>query len=233
MHQTESTVATLNYDTVLERATGEHPELNHIFTSNLYRMPIAPLGQRTAAVFAGETRPTYRLLKLHGSVNWYFSGDENVEGQQVYEDWLPEFIGRGQKEEESQKNIQSHLEYEGLNKMDLRPLIIPPVADKSAFYKTRTVRLTWSEFRKSLKESSELYCIGYSLPKTDLTMRLFLRAAVEGNPKRVYIVNSATGDSARELKRSYQEVFAGCSIDEQYFGRQDAVKHMTDNLSQA
>lgn len=92
------------------------------------------------------------------------------------------------------------------------------------------MKTLWSELRKAVAAASEIYCVGYSIPKTDLTMRLFLSvAAAEG--KTIYVVNSATGGWAEELLSNYREVFRGCRIEEKYLGYSNAVEMMVNDLA--
>ena len=117
-----------------------------------------------------------------------------------------------------------------MNSLDLTPLIIPPVADKSTFYQTRLVKVLWGEFRKAIEQADEIYCVGYSLPKTDLTVRLFLRSTAEAKHRTVYLVNNATGVAKEELLANYKEVFKGCDVDERYLGVPNAVESMVRGL---
>lgn len=223
LHREAATAVTLNYDTILERLSRKlraDENNSEIHTGDLYRMPLAPWWSRTAGGFASSPQRTYQLLKLHGSINWYFSGDEAVPGEQVY--YIPVDSSSPMTDGDRNKDFLD------INMLDLVPLIIPPVAEKTPFYRSHLVSTLWRKFRKNVQEAAEIYCVGYSLPKTDLTMRLFLSTAVEPG-KTVYIVNSSSDDS---LRTSYQETFAGASFDDRYLGHGDAVKHMVDDLLQ-
>jgi len=122
---------------------------------NLYQMPIAYLNNRIAGTFAGEDYETYKLLKLHGSINWYYSAATT---EQIY-------LFSGSKKEE--KNLK-----------DLVPVIIPPVLDKTGFFKHSTIKSMWSEAKNLLKEAKKVYIIGYSIPQTDLTVKFMLQSYI-------------------------------------------------------
>ncbi len=102
------------------------------------------------ARWSGSTKPTFRLLKLHGSLNWYWvpgdsSGmtlnhwelDEDEEGRRRY---LP---GR-------------------------EPFIVPPAAVKSAYFRNPIMSETWRRAADALRDAERVYLVGYSLPLTDL-----------------------------------------------------------------
>ncbi len=127
----------------------------HIDYLNLYSIPIAYLKSRTAAVWAGTDYETYRLLKLHGSINWYYSATKEKTFEQIY-------LFKGSKEERESK--------------DLVPVIIPPVLDKTGFFKHSTIKSMWSEAKNLLKEAKKVYIIGYSIPQTDLTVKFMLQS---------------------------------------------------------
>jgi hypothetical protein len=223
LHKNEITVATLNYDTIIERLSRKlKPSENNkgaLETSNFYRMPLAPIGGRTNSLWGTEWYKTYHLLKLHGSINWYYFGEENIIGQQVY--YIPV------RKESPIEDIYDDFTESSL--VDLVPLIIPPVADKSVFYRTRLVKILWSDFRVALQEADEIYCIGYSLPKTDLTTSMFLNGFTDST-KKIYIVNNAKDQCAEELVKRYHETLTECKIDDTYLGSENSVELMVNNL---
>lgn len=236
LNEKRTWVVTFNYDTVLERIcflclkdeSGKNrPDL--IFNS--YRVPLAPIQFRRAGVFGGSEEYMFDLVKLHGSINWFYSGWEQFPGEQIYcrlvdskspyKDYVSEDSDRGvsQKELEELEMLLS----------DKVPLIIPPVAEKSRFYANQTVRYLWGKAREYLKEAEEIYVIGYSLPDTDLTTKLLLQAACAGQTKTVYIVNNdMTGKN--NLLRRYRDAFPqGTSIKDDYICP-DAVEAMVKAL---
>lgn len=155
-----------------------------------------------------------KLLKPHGSINWYFAGDENVPGQQVFymevgSKTPSQDLSSNVDEDESGSAADTWVTEDVLktNKKDLIPLIIPPVAEKSAFYGTKLVRVLWTEFKRTIQEASEIYCVGYSMPKTDLTVRIFLSTAADYYDKAIHIVNDAKDEKKRRLIENYSEVF--------------------------
>ena len=69
---------------LLEDAFSQIEKIQLVDTESLYRMPLNHLAKRTTGLYNEPRHRSYRLLKLHGSINWHYSGDENVAGQQVY-----------------------------------------------------------------------------------------------------------------------------------------------------
>lgn len=250
LHNTQTPVITFNYDTVLERCCykvvetpipSDHTpwikklygpkETLPLYASNLYQMPFGMIPQRAGPTPLPPPQPSFHLVKLHGSINWFYSGGEQFPGEQVYfrlvdskspykdmtgsDDFLPFDL---------KTEIKKLLS-------DKTPLIIPPIAEKSRFYSNQTVRSLWGKAREYLAQAEEIYCIGYSLPDTDLTTKLLLQTACAGQKKTVYIVNNDV-QGKENLVRRYRDAFPeGTTIRDDYI-QQDAVKAMVENLCQ-
>ena len=195
-----------------------------IDTSNLYRMPLDNLVHRTTGTLSGPIDDTFQLLKLHGSVNWYTSGDETSPGETVF--FTPIDSGLPETDYESMRN---HLE---INRLGLAPLVVPPVAEKSGFYYNQLIRSMWGIYRSELQHAQEIYSLGYSLPETDLTIRLFLRGTPLAEGVTVFVVNSAEGPAREQLARSYSTAFGDVKFDWTYCG-EDGIARMVDALMAA
>jgi len=168
----------------------------HIDCLNLYSIPIAYLKSRTAAVWAGTDYETYRLLKLHGSINWHYSATKEKTFEQIY-------LFKGSREERESK--------------DLVPVIIPPVLDKTGFFEHSTIKSMWSEAKNLLKEAKKVYIIGYSIPQTDLTVKFMLQSYI---PKdcEVTIVNKD-----KERKGYFRGLFDKRKLNEEFIRDDDSV----------
>jgi hypothetical protein len=103
--KTNATVITFNYDNLVELAwrmyaadgqPAEDPEhlgqlhpdgLRHARPwTDLYPMPIPPPHRRFALVFSSLPPPTgMKLLKLHGSLSWRYTGPDGAPGDLIYE----------------------------------------------------------------------------------------------------------------------------------------------------
>jgi len=232
LHSDKISVITFNYDTVLERivykikqqkgkSEGKWPREFH-----LYGLPLSVIWSREGATLMGIGVETFHLIKLHGSINWFYSGVEGFPGEQVY--YRP--IVSDSPREDVRKHPPT-AEYENIRlRKDKISLIIPPVAEKSFFYGNLTVRTLWTDARRALEEAEEIFCVGYSLPSTDLTTKLFLRSVAR--PKKVIIVNkeSPDGEKGQGMLKRYQEAFPGAEIDGRTFTGNGSVEKMTEYL---
>ena len=224
----ESVVATLNYDTILETlyrnkfvdpsALGRGYDVQQITILDLYPLPIVNLLERKLhPTISYENENTFKFLKLHGSINWYYSGDENMPGQQVYA--------------EDYATVHKYRDLVKTLKMDMIPLIIPPVTEKTSFYDTKMIKVAWKILKEAIRSADEIYCIGCSLPKTDLTVRLFLSTATDNySGKKVYIVNNTMGKEKKSLIDDYAEVFGKRNLNKDYLGQINCVELMVNNL---
>lgn len=207
-------VITFNYDTVLERMLYMFRLGREI---DLYDLPLTLLWSRVRDTGGYLPAQKFHLIKLHGSINWFYSGAEGFPGEQIY--YHP--VDSGSPREDG-ISIPAP-KFRQLTK-DKISLIIPPVAEKSRFYSNETVRSLWRDARGVLAAADEIFCIGYSLPPTDLTTKLLFRSVAR--PKRVFIVNK----SASELKERYRKAFPETEEIKDDFDGEDAVKKMVDYL---
>jgi len=215
-HEKESTVITLNYDTLIERMarmikfgagdTTLPPE-------RLY--PIALPDVRRSPIFASERVSTFTLCKLHGSINWYYSGAESYYGETIYCAPVAAWDGTFKSQED-----------EGLAATgDKVPLIAPPTTEKVAYFQHEALRRIWVTAAEALSSATNLICIGYSLPITDLSIQLFLRSCRQNGSIPLTIVNQsgdARADYRRILNQSYEYPTG-------YTGP-DAIKSFVDDL---
>ena len=78
--------------------------------------------------------------------------------------------------------------------------MIPPVTEKTTYFRNETVCRLWYEAAQGLKNADRIFIIGYSLPTSDLGMRLFL-ATIRQNPNtNLYLV-----DVDKTLAQRYRE----------------------------
>lgn len=232
LHNGQLTVATFNYDTIFERQwlelwKDDGPQ-RYWNIDSLYLMPLRSTHDRIVTTLGSTPVETCRLLKLHGSINWYFAGDENVPGQQVYykslksaDDLAEDTPEKRQRELREKRDI-----------LDLVPLIIPPIAEKTSFYGTRLVMALWKELKDGIDKASEIYFVGYSLPKTDLTTRLFFSSVVgKDSDKAIYIVDCATRKARCNLIENYSSIFGRDNLNLDYLGDDNAIEQMVGSLT--
>ena len=184
-HDDTSHVLTTNYDSIVERLSGnvEYVIGKHSYKlgyQDLYPIPITSALTRDGGMMFGPSYPdTFTLYKLHGSTTWYTSNSETtfdpiygLSHQQVGDPRNDRFVG------------------------DKRRFIVPPVYDKSSLLSHESIRsLWWQAKTRALQPADRLYVIGYSLPETDVAMRTLLwegRHIADGatsSKKLLYVVD--------------------------------------------
>jgi hypothetical protein len=209
-HDQRSQVLTLNYDTLIERAAraiaadGKDGK-NFVKASDVYGVPLTEASRRNAAIISSEDIETFRLMKLHGSINWYYSGATQYLGEAIYYHEVSDWTQTSKYERRGRAAVR-----------DKVPLIVPPTTEKVTFFQHETLRLIWLIAGQQIEGATRLISIGYSLPETDLAMQFFLQSRAPKEPIDLVIVNrdSKTVDRYRRLLGSSFEVsqpFAGPS----------------------
>jgi hypothetical protein len=179
-----ATVITFNYDQFVELAWLLHapnpafPEREKIST-DVYPVPVTPIGTRLGnvhrrdaggVVIIGVSPPPdgLKLLKLHGSLGWWYSGPNSPTGDTIYdwgvkgEEWSVEGIG---PTDSALSDMQT---------VDRDPMIVPPAAVKSAYYNNKTLEALWKRAANALNKAEELVIMGFSLPRTDMLVTSML-----------------------------------------------------------
>lgn len=197
IHKDKSTVITFNYDCIFDdscrmaiRHYFDFENTDNIDCEHFYRMPIMRLfriHKRGRDAYEGF-EDTFTYNKLHGSRNWYYYGKDS---DQI-------FLTSGS---------QQYIKVEEISKEALIPLIIPPVYDKSGFLKISPIRSIWVRSRRSLENAKRIFIIGYSLPPSDLTVRLMLKLSIQPDAK-IFLVdtNDKKINGEYELKLRYRGI---------------------------
>ena len=182
-HAQRANILTLNYDTLVERATRElslTDKIKRILAKHMYPPYFVNIMSRSGVGLWGEIDiDTFLYLKLHGSVNWYYSGRDNFYGETIFYEDVPPLGEVHPKVEEALRLISK----------DKEALIIPPVNEKTTYFNNETVEGLWKDARSALTEASRIVVIGYSLPVSDLGMRLFLINNQPAPQTPVYVVD--------------------------------------------
>lgn len=154
-----------------------------ISAEDIYRIPLIRIRERGGSTNIGlrnisyanrdfdYLKSTLRFYKLHGSINWYYNPNE-IGTSQIY-------IKSGSKVVEK---IEEHW------MQDLQPIIIPPLLDKSSYMSINSLKILWDSAKNSIKEAEKIFIIGYSLPESDLTVKLLLKNYINDNTQ-IYIVD--------------------------------------------
>jgi hypothetical protein len=156
-----SAVVTMNYDTLVEEIYKAW--YNRSF-GDLYPVNIIDLKYFLRSKDALRYKENCKLFKLHGSINWFYSGKDNFYGESIYfHDYELSNTLLSQDEEDFARL-----------KGGKEVLIIPPVIDKSSYYQNEILKDLWTKAFLELYKSNRIYCIGYSFPTIDSLFKLFL-----------------------------------------------------------
>jgi len=211
-HQSRAVVITFNYDCLVEKAASELLKVKsgaRLDYSELYPVPITSILLRRAGIFGSDPENTFQLLKLHGSINWYYSGSNMFYGEPIYDirlkaGWSPQH-----------GDIVADLKAKAPDKL---PLIVPPTATKSAYFNNETIRSQWLLARQSIEEAENLYCIGYSFPETDV----MVRSLIAWSAKRGTLCYPVNPDP--EIAKRLTIIFEEDQVDTAYVGSPKAVQ---------
>jgi hypothetical protein len=194
-HSSQARVITLNYDTLVEIISGY---LSDGQTSvKLKTCDFYPVDMKTLVMDGGSANrsSTFRLFKLHGSINWFYSGHRHSASEDVcaavYDGGLLGYFDN-----------KLHWQYQQLRHKV--PLLIPPVLDKALYFENFLLRSTWEEALQALREADRIFCLGYSLPKSDITMRFFLQGERKRNiPFKVVNLDTSAGEHFKRSLTGY------------------------------
>lgn len=213
----QTTVVSLNYDLLVEKATGFVVHRVNGGSggsySSLYPRGIASI--RLHSVPEGASwgheaiRDPFKLVKPHGSLSWFRSDDPAGRGS-AYEVHLASYW-RG--------DDQARIIESAPGKV---PLIAPPTAGKSSWLGHEYLRIQWTEAVDALRTASTVTFVGYSLPRTDSALRLALMDSVSA--ERIRVVDVSEAVSGR-----YEELFH--EVDVETIISPDAVTQLVDHLT--
>lgn len=204
------TSITLNYDTILEKViinylskhtgnSGQVVQMNNHY-EKFYNIPITNLRNRAGdshfiTDMNGKGPQFPKILKLHGSINWLYTG--NSFNEPIY---CKDFT-------------YDDNEFEYL-KVGLNAMIVPPVLDKSRAYNHIILESLWKQAFDKLINAENIYIIGFSFPPTDLSVRYLFQSALSNNYKHpnIFVINTAEAieeTSKNYCKDRYEEIFKG------------------------
>lgn len=117
-----------------------------------------------------------RILKLHGSLNWYRThGKRKVTKNQIL-DQKSDFLIT------PRVSLIPELTYEGKSTF---PLIVPPVTHKSGILH-KGMNPLWKKASTALTAAAEIVVFGYSCPKMDFESANLIRRAIRQNKNIKY-----------------------------------------------
>jgi hypothetical protein len=189
LHTAEAIVLTLNYDVLIETAVSGHNLPDH--RGREVVRPLDVLGNlpplpNVGARLVGPLCRTFRLLKLHGSLDWWAVPNDPTGATLNREDGSPTFGEPAGMSDEAR-----HRDLPGRERF-----IVPPLSAKAGYYKNPLVRELWQQANRAVLEATRISIVGYSVPATDFVMASMLRGAA-GRDIPVDIVD-LYGDDVRK-----------------------------------
>ena len=214
-HKNKSGVITLNYDTLVERAaaTIETGGKSTLTAGQLYPVPFTLASRRDGNPFSNDEVETFTLFKLHGSINWFYSGAADSTGETIYYTSTYSWERDDSRELPQQEAVS-----------DKVPLIVPPTTEKVRFFQHESLKRIWTRALDSISQATRLFVLGYSLPMTDLAIRLFLNEVGIACPKKeLYVVNRDC-----KIVDGYKELLGRTfEVNKKYVG-ENAVKRLVN-----
>jgi hypothetical protein len=154
------------------------------------------------------------LLKLHGSLNWSSTIDDNKIIPLTIEEFFKSYkYDNGGRNSDCYIGIGSLLSgYFSKNtafKVKEEPVIVPPTWNKIEYY--QTISKVWSNAAKELSEAEYIFIIGYSLPETDAFFRfLYALGTIGSAPLRKIEVFNPDGNV--ETKKRFESLMGSGAI---------------------
>jgi hypothetical protein len=199
-------IITLNYDSLVEWVA-----LSHL-SNGAPGDPTILVDPREPDAYWG---PRARLLKLHGSVTWFFPGP-SYGPTSAFKDlfgWSGPNIGPHPM---TWDQLTAHAE-------GLVPLLVPPVTAKSTYFDHPLIRKAWLDARQALDAATCVYILGYSLPAADLQMRALLAEGTRDKP--VVLINVD-----RSLEQHFmQMLYDPSSVDTKFLGEPTPIERFVND----
>jgi hypothetical protein len=169
-HAEHALVVTFNYDCLVERAVNDML-LTSISRDGVevsladeiaYPSPTPPPAV-TWSDQEGSRRDSFQLLKVHGSVNWYWNAGDQTGSS----------LSRSRERSGFGGRVVGDPDYSGTTLLDR--FLIPPVATKSDYYLPPLTKILWRIAGEALRDAGRLTLIGYSMPTTDRATTAMLK----------------------------------------------------------
>jgi len=211
LNQWHSTIVSLNQDLVIETAVESRfltPTTPRPLIPNASRMEILASGGSTEQIDATDIlwhvppladgtqqrqrnlAKSMRLLKLHGSVDWWWAPPDQTGGTILREGVYGTFGKALRMSDQARRDYLPGRER----------FIVPPLSTKSSYFDNPITRQLWQDAFKSLQYAGRIAIVGYSLPITDHMTFGLLQSVLERRVVRLDVVNSNIAELLPRLK---------------------------------
>lgn len=185
LHFRRASVLTFNYDMVIEVGVASHPlwengSLNLVDVDDVMAdLPERAIPRRTWGGDMVQLMETFKLTKLHGSLDWY-SAPDDLSGATLRRAKIWHRFGatRFYEAEDLVRELPGR-----------EPFLVPPSATKGAFYRNPIMRELWRGASKALKEAERVTLVGYSIPVADLVFSGLLGDALRDREVQIEVVD--------------------------------------------
>lgn len=190
-HHQRTTLISFNYDRLVEIGVSSHALIGtpgYGTVSPLEVLRDLPPLPNVGARLGGPMQDTFQLLKLHGSIDWW---------------WVPgDLTGATLNREEQASTFGNYRRLSDDERRQALPgrerFIVPPASGKSIYYRNPLTRELWRRASEALGRAQRIVLFGYSMPPADLVMAGMMQAALRGREVQVEVVNP---DPAQPKKR--------------------------------
>ncbi|MDJ0379210.1 SIR2 family protein [Cryobacterium sp. PH31-L1] len=162
-HSERAIVITFNYDTLLEQAINlVRPVINGSpLATTVYADQIvfpAPPGPPAEYMIdtASHNSQSFQILKLHGSLNWYWAVGDPTGSTLVR-----------MREKRVLGSVPLTIDYDFAGAKTLDRYLIPPVTAKDGYYNSYLSHALWRSASDSIRIAPRITLMGYSMPAND------------------------------------------------------------------
>lgn len=227
LHHRMATVITLNYDRLLEVA------LRRANLKDLGRDGNPLVDDRSAVLDIPATRSlgamtyngldwspsrTMRLLKLHGSLDWWMSPGDTSGSTLVREELRLDQFGMP---------AQLSLADRSRKLTGREVFLVPPVFTKGVYFSNLVTRQLWTDAYQALVRATRVGIVGYSLPTGDSMMAAMMVSALQRDGVAVDIVNLNSAEVAARAGR------LGIDPAAEFSGEQSVIDYVDSSLDRA
>lgn len=222
----ETTIITFNYDLLIDTLLMETNKW-HRYDGYGVEIPLVDDAMPTPRTHFPRqptrliTYSKATLLKLHGSINWGSPTIFQDKSDAVYQ--LPVNGGVSIGDFAVQTDVGSPFT------MYFKPVLIPPILDKSFWLRNPTFRVLWNMAMEAIDDANTITFIGYSLPVTDFMAEFMFRQGISMHSTETKIV--VVDPNASELRKRYLDVFGSASILDIKFKDCDFVSYANEMLA--